>query len=129
MTENFVYRCFGEDDSLLYVGVSKNVKNRLSYHQANAVWYDQMQRHTVDRYRCRQDAENAEMRAIRCEKPLHNVVGRKEEYVSDYFFRLGMTADMKASVEQWRVAQLGKTGSVPSFSDACRQLIEKGLAK
>ncbi len=35
---------------------------------------------------------------------------------------------MKEAIERWRADQLAATGSIPSFSDATRQLVEKGLA-
>lgn len=47
--------------------------------------------------------------------------------MSDHFIRLGMSNDMKAKIEEWRSKQLAETGSIPSFSEAVRQLVEKGF--
>lgn len=48
--------------------------------------------------------------------------------MSEYFIRLGMTLDMKTKIESWRAEQQKSTGTVPSFSEACRQLIKQGTA-
>lgn len=49
--------------------------------------------------------------------------------VSEYFFRLGMTDEMRRQIEDWRAEnQDPETGKVPSFAEACRQLIAAGLA-
>lgn len=34
---------------------------------------------------------------------------------------------MKDAIEAWRAEQLAKTGNIPSFSEATRQLIQTGL--
>lgn len=47
----------------------------------------------------------------------------------DHFIRLGMTESFRLRVERWRAQQLEKTGKVPSFSDAVRQLAEQTLEK
>lgn len=47
--------------------------------------------------------------------------------MSEHFIRLGMSEDMRMQIEAWRIGQLKDMGKVPSFSEAVRQLIEKGL--
>lgn len=49
--------------------------------------------------------------------------------LSEHYIRLGMSLDMKAKIELWRGKQAAELGKVPSFSEACRQLIEKGLSE
>lgn len=51
----------------------------------------------------------------------------KDVKVSDHFIRLGMSEDMRIAVEKYRVACLEADGRMPSFSEAVRQLIQKGL--
>jgi len=41
---------------------------------------------------------------------------------------LGISQGMKDQIEEWRVTQLRETGNMPSFSEATRQLIARGLA-
>lgn len=45
----------------------------------------------------------------------------------DHFIRLGMTDSFRLRVERWRAQQVEKTGKMPSFSDAVRQLAERSL--
>ena len=52
----------------------------------------------------------------------------EKEKVSEHFMRLGMTNAMKARIEKWRADRLADEGAIPSFSDAVRQLIERGLS-
>lgn len=48
--------------------------------------------------------------------------------MSEYFFRFGMTNDMRRAVEDWRIENRDpETGAVPSFAEALRSLVEKGL--
>jgi hypothetical protein len=52
-----------------------------------------------------------------------------KEKVSEHFTRLGMTHDMQRRINEWCAAHADSiTGKLPSFSEGCRQLIEKGLA-
>lgn len=48
--------------------------------------------------------------------------------MSEYFFRLGMTNDMRRAVEDWRFENRDKkTGKIPSFAEALRALIQRSL--
>lgn len=52
-----------------------------------------------------------------------------KDKVSEHFIRLGMTQDMQRSVNEWCAAHADKdSGKLPSFSEGCRQLIDKGLS-
>lgn len=52
----------------------------------------------------------------------------KDSKVSEFFTRLGMTNEMRKQVEDWRIQERDEeTGKVPSFSEALRRLIDKGL--
>jgi len=49
--------------------------------------------------------------------------------VSEHFIRLGMTQEMQRGINEWCAANADpETGKIPSFSEACRQLITKALA-
>lgn len=49
--------------------------------------------------------------------------------MSEYFFRLGMTDNMRRRIEDWRVENRADgNGKVPSFAEAIRALIERGLS-
>lgn len=48
--------------------------------------------------------------------------------MSEYFFRLGMDNDLRRRIEDWRIENRDhETGKVPSFADAVRQLINRGI--
>lgn len=72
---NYLYRCFDADGVLLYVGVAKNVANRLDNHRHAShrlIWPSKVARNTVEAYANRRAALAAEAQAILTEKPLHN---------------------------------------------------------
>jgi predicted GIY-YIG superfamily endonuclease len=71
-----LYRHFDSDGRLLYVGISLNVVARLSEHCKTSHWFGSITRIDVERFRSRQAALAAERKAIRTEKPLHNIAGR-----------------------------------------------------
>lgn len=126
----FVYRAYDGSDRLLYVGMADDVPARMKAHRLTAKWHSQMRHHEVRKYRCRQDAKNAEYRAIRTESPLHNVVGANDVYVGEHFIRLKLSAEISRSVNCWRAENRDpETGKVVSFSEALRRLIQAGLSK
>jgi hypothetical protein len=48
---------------------------------------------------------------------------------SEYFYRFGMTNEMRKSIEDYRASNRDEeTGKTPSFGEAMRALIERGLA-
>lgn len=51
-----------------------------------------------------------------------------KEIVSEYFVRLGMSDRMRRQVEDWRAENREEGGRVMSFSEALRQLVDKGLS-
>jgi Arm DNA-binding domain len=69
-----LYRHYGFDGALLYVGVSNNVFNRWDSHKRKAAWADLVAIITVDHFPTREDAEEAEADAILAEKPRFNNV-------------------------------------------------------
>lgn len=71
-----LYRLYGQDGVLLYVGITKNIRVRFAHHARNKDWWPQ-----VDRGRTRivwlddrPTAEAAELEAIRDERPVHNII-------------------------------------------------------
>ena len=69
-----LYRHWGEDGSLLYVGISCNVGVRTSQHAKAASWFYLVRNITVDNFPDRQAAMTAEAVAIFNEKPKYNIV-------------------------------------------------------
>lgn len=67
-----LYRHFGKDGELLYVGVSLSAVARLSAHGAVSPWFRDIVRVDVEIFPTRAEALLAEKRAIQTENPLHN---------------------------------------------------------
>jgi hypothetical protein len=81
-----VYRCYGADDRLLYVGCARNVAARMSQHRATTWWAWMVVRVDADEYPSEQEARAAERKAIAAERPRFNIQGRWQG-------RPGWTAD------------------------------------
>jgi hypothetical protein len=69
-----LYRHFDSDGRLLYVGISLSAIIRLAEHRASP-WFDDIARVEIERHPTRKAALAAERKAIRDERPLHNIVG------------------------------------------------------
>jgi hypothetical protein len=67
-----LYRHYGFDGQLLYVGVSNNTLDRWTGHKRAATWTDLIAVITIDHYPTRDEAEKAEAEAILSEKPRFN---------------------------------------------------------
>jgi predicted GIY-YIG superfamily endonuclease len=68
---HFVYRYFGTQDEVLYIGVTKNPRQRFSEH-ARTPWGREKERITTVAFAIREDAEREERRAIAEEHPKYN---------------------------------------------------------
>lgn len=67
-----VYRLYGADDQLLYVGIAKRFGSRWEQHAKEQPWWDQVDHQTVNWFASREDALLAEKRAIHEEMPVYN---------------------------------------------------------
>lgn len=68
-----VYRVFGDEDALLYIGVSDNFGQRWKQHAKVQPWWSDHHRMTVDWYDSREEAEDVETAAIKAEDPKYNI--------------------------------------------------------
>ena len=73
MDKTKLYRHFDKDNKLLYVGISYDFLKRTSQHRLKSGWWDNIANMTVESFRTRKEAEEAEYNAIIKEKPLHNI--------------------------------------------------------
>ncbi|WP_405888827.1 GntR family transcriptional regulator [Streptomyces sp. NBC_01136] len=67
-----LYRLYGADDRLLYVGISNEPKERMKAHAADKPWWGQVETRDFEWFETRERAAKAEVDAIRLEQPLHN---------------------------------------------------------
>lgn len=71
-----LYRFFDADERLLYVGISLNAAKRASEHKKDKQWWSDVARMEVQHLdvSSRSEAEELERKAIRAERPVHNVM-------------------------------------------------------
>ena len=74
-----VYRFYGADGNLLYVGITNNLNTRWTKHAAEKTWWLLVAKRTVVMYGSRAEASAAEDKAILAENPVHNIQGREEK--------------------------------------------------
>jgi hypothetical protein len=67
-----LYRYFDADWNLLYVGISFSSLVRLAQHRSTDVWFQRVTRIEIERFDRREEAEEAERKAIRRERPEFN---------------------------------------------------------
>lgn len=67
-----LYRWFDKDDRLLYVGTTNDLGARTAAHGKKSSWTAFSVRSTVEHFPSREDAQRAEVTAIRTEFPLFN---------------------------------------------------------
>lgn len=71
-----VYRAYNDHGKLLYVGVTKNIHQRMNQHKTlKSVWFGQMERVEIQRYATPEEAGAIEYQAIANEKPQYNRMG------------------------------------------------------
>jgi excinuclease UvrABC nuclease subunit len=68
-----LYRHFGDDGTLLYVGISLSAIQRLAQHRDHAHWFEQIKRVEMQQFPTREEALAAEREAIAREQPLFNI--------------------------------------------------------
>lgn len=106
-----LYRHFGADGDLLYVGVSLSVMIRLSTHKRSP-WFVSVATVSIEHFQDRPTALAAELKAIQTEHPMHNkahnTVGPRRP--------LAATRDPNGTVN----TALAKVGNVARFASRHR---------
>lgn len=85
----YLYRHYGDNDALLYVGISLNVGLRLKTHETGSVWFNEVKKITIEHYASREDVMRAETEAIINEKPKYNIKKRNAGTGAKYRARVG----------------------------------------
>jgi DNA-binding transcriptional regulator YhcF (GntR family) len=67
-----LYRLYGAEDDLLYVGITGKPGPRWTQHAADKPWWPQVARREIEWFDSRPLAAEAEVTAIRAESPKHN---------------------------------------------------------
>jgi hypothetical protein len=107
-----VYRIFGDDDRLLYVGRSRWPAERIRQHARRAAWWPHARRHEVTWHPDKDTATVAERRAIQAERPAHNV------RIGDYL--ASERQEMRDQIVRRRVALRRRPWLIPAdVGDLC----------
>jgi len=72
-----LYRHFDAENNLMYVGISLSTITRLGQHQQHSKWFNEIKKVTIEHFSTRQDAIEAEKKAIKTENPKYNIALRK----------------------------------------------------
>jgi len=68
-----LYRHFNKEGHLLYVGISLSTFHRLSQHKNHSHWFNEITSVTIEKFKSRKEAIEAEKEAITNEDPSHNL--------------------------------------------------------
>lgn len=71
-----LYRLYGEEETLLYVGMSMNLPARLTNHRVQKEWWTAVHHIGVEHFDSRRKVLDAEREAIQSEHPLWNIQHR-----------------------------------------------------
>ena len=90
-----LYRLYGDDGQLLYIGISADPERRFVQHAFTKPWWREVARREVQAwFDSRHDARAAEALAIDGEKPRHNIRGFGKTPIRNF----------RAPDEEWRPA-------------------------
>lgn len=78
-TPTALYRLFGDEDVLLYIGISKSFGPRWHHHAHAQPWWHEVRRQGIEWHESRGAADAAEKAAIKAEHPKYNVIHAKPE--------------------------------------------------
>lgn len=70
-----IYRFYDASERLLYIGITENPRARFADHESKKPWWKDVTRHSIEWRETREEAEAAELEAIRAERPVWNVAG------------------------------------------------------
>lgn len=95
-----LYRHWNSAGKLLYVGISLKPFERLATHVYGSHWADDVTSVTIEYFDTRADADTAERKAIREERPAHNIVHAiNDDKVVEVDFRSKVRR--RSSIPEW----------------------------
>lgn len=71
--QHVLYRFFGADDELLYIGITNNPSRRMDQHSQGKPWWTEVVTVRMEVHPSRSAVLDAERIAIARERPLHNI--------------------------------------------------------
>lgn len=116
-----LYRCYNENGTLVYIGLSISVLNRLCQHKSYSEWFHQTDTIKLERFKDINTLRKAEKKAIEKEKPIFNIkhlseITRKQTSVVGLHYlalHLGIPAGRIRAELQYNRFQLKPLGTNP----------------
>lgn len=129
-----LYRFFGLDDELLYIGITGSPWYRFHAHESSKAWFKDVTRAAVEHFANREDLVEAEIKAIQTELPKYNGA-----YVPSSHLAEGVRGHGRPPVGTPVNVRLGDEllAEVDAYAEAegikraaaIRQLVQRGLRK
>jgi predicted GIY-YIG superfamily endonuclease len=121
MEHTILYRYFDSSGNLLYVGITKSQINRFSQHNAKSVWIPLIHSATFEHFQFRQDAIEAESRAIENEDPKYNIAGSRNDkgisIINMHFLSLYMKSPDQHDIRHHEFAKAIQQGATHANPD------------
>lgn len=110
-----LYRMYGRNKQLLYVGISGNAGVRATQHAEDKPWWPQVQHITIEHLTCPRDQLLAyEKRCIQTEKPLYNVQHNvRDEHTQRIDVRPYAVHRQLLRTDEWRALSKALADLVP----------------
>lgn len=99
---NIVYRAFSKNNDLLYIGVTQNLKSRVSTHKSSKEWWLEVDRIDEESFDDRISALKAEVVAIKLENPKYNkrILQDESKIGASEFISIRIEPDLREKIEQ-----------------------------
>ncbi|WP_367134488.1 MULTISPECIES: hypothetical protein [Streptomyces] len=91
-----LYRLFGANGQLLYIGIAYDPESRWAQHSSDKPWWPLVARRDVEWHPDRRLAEDAERAAIWAEAPLYNAAGSQGSLLATHFPTGGLIGHAEA---------------------------------
>ena len=84
---HYLYRHFGAEGKLLYVGIAGDWMSRTGNHRRYSKWFDDVATIKIEKFPTRAKVLKAEVAAIATEKPIHNRTHNRRSLSIEYFLK------------------------------------------
>ncbi len=126
-----LYRHFGPNDALLYVGISLRVMQRTIEHKSDSIWFNEIVRITMEDFDSKEAALEAERLAIINEKPKHNKQQNHGAMADNINAHMSVTSIRERLAARRGVQPPDEDDEANSITEVLKVLIDKiaGLEK
>ena len=120
-----LYRFYGEDDVLLYVGITNELGQRWSNHARLKPWWPEVVRQEAIWLPTREEAAAAEVTAIKSETPRYNIAHAVVPLTPEQIRTLNA---LDLAHEAWMAARQDADAAKAEFFEACADAVGDGHA-